>query len=387
MQQNSIDEEIISKLEKKPNSILKVGSISFGISIFIILFLPWIVTQCSSSLSFKIDKPNEIGDTIGGIMGPSVAIIAAMLTFIAFWAQYDANIEQRKQFLLNQKSQQDDAKIQETRFLDAQNRISKEQFENKYYNLLEIHRENTREISIGDKYAGVKVFYPLVQELKCAYEILYNKYLLFDSFNSNPSNYTEEELYQLAYLIFFFGINNSNNPLFKELMSDRLFSIYEEVKEMFLLIEETDYEYLSNERRTFWIRFRYRAFIGHSSELSHYVRHLFQIVKFVDDQPTELLSDDEKYNYITNLRAQLTSHEQLFIYYNALSVLGYPWLGKSSSNSVNYLEKYCIVKSLPLPLCDFYKHPLENQVLPEYNSQGKPMFEWIEIKERLSNLN
>lgn len=29
----------------------------------------------------------QIGDTIGGIMGPFIAILAALLNFIAFWAQ------------------------------------------------------------------------------------------------------------------------------------------------------------------------------------------------------------------------------------------------------------------------------------------------------------
>ena len=40
----------------------------------------------------------EIGDTIGGITGPFIAIAAAGLTFIAFWVQYKANIQQRQDF-------------------------------------------------------------------------------------------------------------------------------------------------------------------------------------------------------------------------------------------------------------------------------------------------
>ena len=125
--------------------------------------------------------------------------------------------------------------------------------------------------------------------------------------------------------------------------------ILEKVKEKILELETPNH----NLRSYFISQYNYSTFSGHSQKLSHYVRHLFQIVKFVDDQPSDLLSNDEKYSYITNLRAQLTSHEQLFIYYNALSVLGYPWIGMRASNNVNYLEKYCIVKSLPLPLCDF----------------------------------
>ena len=385
MPQNSTDEQVILNLEKRSKKILYYGVISLIIAVAGAVFLPLIVTKYHW-ISLEVNEPNEIGDTIGGILGPAVAIIAALLTFIAFWAQYEANNEQRKQFLLNKKSQEEDAEIQQNRFYESQKRISKEQFENKYYKLLEIHRQNTREIKIGS-YIGPEAFYPLVQELKCAYKMLYDKYLLFDFFDSNPNCYREEELYQLAYLIFFFGVNNSSIPLFKDLMNDRIFSLYEDVKKTFLLDEIMDYDCLHRERRSFWIKFKYGAFKGHSSSLSHYVRHLFQIVKFVDDQPSELLSDEEKYNYITNLRAQLTSNEQLFIYYNALSVLGYPWMGKSASNDVNYLEKYCIVKSLPLPLCDFYKHPLDDEILPTHNADRRPMFEWIEIKERLTNLN
>lgn len=68
---------------------------SFGWFLLIaalICSLPWVLAKHS-----WIDFTNtgEIGDTIGGIMGPFVAIAAAGLTFIAFWVQYKANIQQR----------------------------------------------------------------------------------------------------------------------------------------------------------------------------------------------------------------------------------------------------------------------------------------------------
>lgn len=50
----------------------------------------------------KLDFRNtgQIGDTIGGIMGPFVAIAAAILTFLAFWVQFKANEQQRKDITL-----------------------------------------------------------------------------------------------------------------------------------------------------------------------------------------------------------------------------------------------------------------------------------------------
>lgn len=63
----------------------------FGIAI-LICFLPWLFTR---KIGLDFSGTGQIGDTIGGIMGPFVAIAAAGLTFIAFWVQYKANIQQR----------------------------------------------------------------------------------------------------------------------------------------------------------------------------------------------------------------------------------------------------------------------------------------------------
>lgn len=69
---------------------------SFGWFLLIALVicsLPWILATHSLCIDFT--DTGQIGDTIGGIMGPFVAIAAAVLTFIAFWVQYKANIQQR----------------------------------------------------------------------------------------------------------------------------------------------------------------------------------------------------------------------------------------------------------------------------------------------------
>jgi hypothetical protein len=64
----------------------------FLIVVIIVCILPWLLAK-HAWIDFS--STGEIGDTIGGIMGPFVAIAAAGLTFIAFWVQYKANIQQR----------------------------------------------------------------------------------------------------------------------------------------------------------------------------------------------------------------------------------------------------------------------------------------------------
>lgn len=68
---------------------------SFGWFLLIavlICCLPWVLAK-HSWIDFS--ETGQIGDTIGGIMGPFIAIAAAGLTFIAFWVQFKANNQQR----------------------------------------------------------------------------------------------------------------------------------------------------------------------------------------------------------------------------------------------------------------------------------------------------
>ena len=108
----------------------------FIIFILIILSFPFLFTNL---YFFHIDfsKTGQIGDTLGGIMGPFIAIAAAILTFLAFWVQFIANKKQDIQIIAQNtqiKNQDDQWKI--------------ERFESKFYSLIEIHRNNVSEINI-----------------------------------------------------------------------------------------------------------------------------------------------------------------------------------------------------------------------------------------------
>lgn len=89
---------------------------TFGLICMVIFGLPTLFTQLPSVLDFT--GTGEIGDTIGGIMGPFVAIGAAFLTFMAFWVQKEANDAQRQ-----------DMKV--------------ERFNATFFNLLSIHEQIT----------------------------------------------------------------------------------------------------------------------------------------------------------------------------------------------------------------------------------------------------
>ena len=122
------------ELDNKAKYLLFGGLGAFAIATVLIISLPLLVTNLSW-LPLSVSDPNEIGDTLGGIMGPVVALLGVLLTFLAFWAQYVANQAQRQQFLDTLEKQDTDKKEQ--------------QFESHFFEMLRLHKENVDELKIS----------------------------------------------------------------------------------------------------------------------------------------------------------------------------------------------------------------------------------------------
>lgn len=96
----------------------RMFSIAFLAVCTVILFMPLLLTQCSC---VDFTETGQVGDTIGGTTAPFVAMIAAYLTFVAFWVQFRANQNQREDIAL-------------------------ERFNTNFFNLLNIHEEITNSL-------------------------------------------------------------------------------------------------------------------------------------------------------------------------------------------------------------------------------------------------
>ena len=157
----------------------------FSILIIIICLLPSLFTSLHC---FKLDftGTGQIGDTIGGIMGPFIAIAAAILTFLAFWVQFKANEQQRQD-------------------------IAKERFEGKFYELLRMHSQNVE----GTKIEGLEqreAFQELFYELQTCYKFVDEAFIEVSESDKNNSYYKDTLNYNkinLSYLIFFVDYNST----------------------------------------------------------------------------------------------------------------------------------------------------------------------------------
>lgn len=340
---------------------------AFAGLILIILTFPFLFTNYSW---FDIDfsETGEVGDTIGGIMGPFIAIAAAILTFFAFWVQYIANETQKKALIKQERD------------------LAQERFETKFYKQIEILKSNIDELQIGETTKGRKAFISLFSELKFIYHIVNNHYQsqFYPTFKIDIS---EEARYNISYLIFFFGIGENSTQLVRSFLTENLLMLFENAvtdiqRNQTLWREERakgNPIAVNTENLPFTFNIKYLPGNGHTSKLSHYVRHLFQTVKFVHEADENVITPEMKYNYLTVLRSQLSPHEQLFIYYNALSIIGKPWI-----EPFNYIKKYCLIKSSLIPIADFYVRPVDK--FGTVNEDGRPLFEWTEISKRLQDL-
>jgi hypothetical protein len=326
-------------------------------SSFIILF--WILSYSLNIVYEKTEHPKiqdgveqyagTLGDLIGGVLNPVLALFGILAGGLAFYAQYQAN-----------KQIQDQFKIQ--------------QFESQFYEMLHLHRENLNEMNIegyvfeyinSDKSkeakkkskkekitSGKKVFVTLLKEFEAIHLICTKVFMFkFNLLLSPQRDYDRELLKQFildhSYFVFFNGINlykksitrfkKDDSSGFLNLVLDDFVSELESKRDSHLDsgIKEFHLYYTTGNIFTYdfktnslWLSFNYKPFSGHQSILAHYYRHLFQTVKFVVKQNENLISYDTKRDYLRVLRSMLSNHEQILLYYNWLGGFGNNWENK-----------------------------------------------------------
>lgn len=168
------------KMKNKGNSNKnKTFTLDFWIylAIFIALiggicYLPTYFTESERYYFYK--ETGTIGDTIGGTMGPFVAIAAAILTFLAFWVQFKANEQQRKDIAL-------------------------ERFESNFFELLHFHQEITNELLL--KCNVNMILNPVQEKGRDVFQLLYESTFIKGKYNgikdlikSNSNNWNDAYL-------------------------------------------------------------------------------------------------------------------------------------------------------------------------------------------------
>jgi hypothetical protein len=258
-----------------------------------------------------------------------------------------------------------------------------ERFENKFYELLKLHKANVDELEIAGHIHGRKCFVPMFYELRFCYQVAEDCLTSIEPKIRQELKMDEINLMKLAYHIFFFGLKaNSENQLYyackpsDSMLFERVRKQLQQVQDQYgaypkmtpEVVYDCTLDPLGSGQSKFSTELYYFPFDGHMNILGHYYRHLYQSAKFIISQ--SFLTCEEKYAYIKTLRAQFSNFEQLLLYYNSFAGFEDEWK--------ELFTTYRLIKNLPIPLADFYRRPLEyfSKEIAELAAKGKRMFQW-----------
>lgn len=343
-------------------------------TIFVILLPLVLANKWLYIIDFS--RSGQVGDTIGGIMGPFIALIAAFLTFMAFWIQYRAN---EKQNAIANK-QLDIAEKQMTMAEEQERKYAIERFESTLHQMLDVYRKNSEAVKVGCL-TGKEAFEEMAAELFYIYYVLDKKLrkiildhskIIDDNRRDNIAKYAtilfdEKEkrkmfLTRLAYDLFFYGTNVVD--------LDKVYHGREELhlaNELLSQLQKLVYH--STDTVTYRSKLKrlttppidkinideysahYQMALGHNAQLGHYYRQLLQIVKYISETPI-ILEECQKYNYAKLLRSQLCDAEQILLFYNSLSIMGMAWNERHGTETDNistwcYILRYRLIKNIP----------------------------------------
>lgn len=322
----------------------------------------------------SIDNFGNLGDALGGVTAPILGSLAIVVTFLAFWIQYEANQEIRK----------------DIRF---------DRFENKFYELLRLHQYNVDSLEISGKFKGRKAFDKMYYEIRYLYFFIERELNYWNEQQNPKIKLEEKELIDLAYTIFFFGLKETRSNYFY--LKDNIHTSFSakvvlELRNLAKTIR-TDRKAGSKYKLPMinGVKWNpsYPPFQGHVSKLGHYYRHLYQLFKFICTNPTLENDREKKYSYVKIVRAQLSNHEQTLLYFNSFSNAGKIWwketdpkLKNEKGEALSYFLDYGIIKNLPFNLTKFGPNP-ESEFIKALSARGRTedeisdemgkLFEWI----------
>lgn len=228
-----------------------------------------------------------------------------------------------------------------------------EKFETKYFELIKIHRDNVTEMRL-QTIPGRRIFVLLLAEFRRILQIVQR------IAEEQGQELSQRERLHVTYYCLFYGVGtNSSRMLDSSLVNfKRPF-----VQALITKLQQPQVVHAAQKE----LKLDYKPFDGHQSRLGHYYRHLYQAVSFVHS--AKHLDDDDKYQHVKTIRAQLSTHEQALLLMNSLTPLGRVWW------QYELILTYGLVKNLPR---DFFESSTEidtERLFPP------GYFEWEEVND------
>lgn len=220
-----------------------------------------------------------------GTFGDTFGAINALFSGLAFAGLIATLLYQKEELKLQREELQqtrEELKGQREEFEEQNKTLKRQRFENTFFNMLSLQQEITNNL-----------FYQYEKEIDG---------------HINLCTYKGREIFKEIYE-------------FAQFTYDGL--IYPKNAGLKLILEKNGYT-------------AYTA-VSETNRFDHYFRHLYRIFKYVDT--TDLISDEERYEYACIVRSQLSDYELIMLFFNGLSDNG-------KEKFKPLIEKYAILKNM-----------------------------------------
>lgn len=248
-----------------------------GLAVFTIWLLSWVLIDVF------------IADSDRGTFGDKFGAINALFSGLAFAGLIVTLLYQKEELKLQREElaqTREELKGQREEFEEQNKTMKRQRFENTFFNMLSLQQEIVANLTYDEVECVIDFGNPLNRDVK---HTLYNGRSIFREMYLNlkvsiPGNHS------------YMGIKRA--------------------------IEANDYGIYS--------------YISSTTRFDHYFRHLYRIYKYVDS--TELIEDNERYDYACIVRSQLSDYELVMLFYSGLTA------GRDKFKPL--IEKYSVLNNL-----------------------------------------
>lgn len=271
-------------------------------------------TLADSEHEVSISETGNIGDFIGGVVGTVLSFASVILLILTLIDQRD------------------------------QNKLDR--FGQTFYEMLHIHNDNVTSMKLKDvdNTTGRDVFSKLVTDYEHIYDIVHGCLENIRSLVPLPGKDMKEKNVILERMQEY--LKDKQGTIRLNMRIAYGFFFYG--SEKFLLKSELSAENEIMEHVKHLLVLGHNMVCPHNVLLGHYYRHMFQMLKLVEN--ASFLDEKEKYGYTKQLRAQLNDDEQVLLYYNSLSDIGKDWivdLGQKNRKKMCLIARFRMIKNIP----------------------------------------
>lgn len=264
-------------------------------------------------------RDGQIGDYFNGMLGPFIALAGVITTFAAFYIQYRANEDQKRALRKQGK---------EIRDQKRQTKIDR--FEQRFFEMLKIHRENAENFYVKTVMnegivEGRNAFDIVNSEICFLYEALQDIEIQF-VLTDIPEKY---QRFCVALKLVYWGLPIGNQYSQISVENSRKYGVGNLSSILNSLFENWDSSlphsnngWRDKSLETFYkysMPREYSPLMGHYTYLSIYLRHLGRAIEMLDPIDEKLIPLKEKLAYASILRSQMSNDEQKLLYFYSLA--------------------------------------------------------------------